>query len=281
MQFFPLTTMDPNWSGWPPPSTNDKNFPRTAQAPKSALVFDKGYVNNRSYRKNDRTGSILRHIANENSKYEVISNTPGELFPRLLSGGTILETTRHRLKSSEWAPLKMRWSTYKESQERAKNTHISEPTYSDFKSTSIVLLYREPLGDRALFQENHTKLELRYFSSDSSRRNQTQIWDGAASPIYLTVMPQKKKKLRQFKPPLSLPMPNPTWILYLFHQTNWKQPGLTTGANLEIVIGIIFKSWKQGVCFTKEENRPISLKTHWFDHSKIYSMKQKSSHVQK
>jgi len=119
----------------------------------------------------DRRGSILSsHGFNENAKYEVIKYTPGGDIQTFLSGGTILDATRH-LKVLRWATKDANWSLTK-IKER-EDTHISEHPF-DFQShTNRVAKYKNRWVDRAPFSRKSNKnFELKIIFSRQLRRNQ-------------------------------------------------------------------------------------------------------------
>jgi len=162
----------------------------------------------------------------------------------------------------------MRLITLQRIQGKAKKILTFLTTYSTFNLTPSCAI-QEPLGRRALFQENQTKLwSWDILFSTRLRRNHKRRfgWCLIANLIFTVIHKKDKRSWAVYH--LSCDAKSNLIILYFRFQDHIENNLLTIRSETwNSTIGY-FQNWAGGVLQKMEKIALISLKTHFIDQSK-------------
>lgn len=190
----PLSGFVPDFIDLSEAASNDKTFlGQLNPSPGVIYVFDKGYVNYKVWEQWTKQGVFYVTRLNENAQYEVLSGQPNHISE--YANGGIISDQMIRLNSGE-ITLDARLIKYKDPVTGKVLTFISN--MFDYKTTTIIQLYKYRWGIEVLFKQIKQNFELSYFFSDSKEGIETQIWVALIANLIFTVIHRQVKECEMF-----------------------------------------------------------------------------------
>jgi len=184
----------PDYIHLTPAACNDKTFlgqlnPSTG----TIYVFDKGYVNYKVWAQWTEQEAFYVTRLNSNAQYEVLSGQPNHIS-QYADGGVISDQVIE-LKSEE-TTLKARLIIFKDPVSGNVLKFVSN--MMEYRSSTIIQLYKYRWGIEVLFKQIKQNFELNYFYSDSPEGIKTQIWIVLIANLIFTVIHRQVKECEQF-----------------------------------------------------------------------------------
>ncbi|MCF6360540.1 MAG: IS4 family transposase [Cyclobacteriaceae bacterium] len=190
----PLAGFVPDFLDLSEAASNDKTFlGQLTPSTGTIYVFDKGYVKYKIWAQWTEQGAFYVTRLNSNAQYEVLSGQPNHIS-QYVNGGIISDQVIE-LKWEE-IPLKARLIVYKDPVSSKVLKFVSN--MMEYKSSTIIQLYKYRWGIEVLFKQIKQNFELNYFYSDSPEGIKTQIWIVLIANLIFTVIHRQVKECEQF-----------------------------------------------------------------------------------
>ncbi len=246
----PLSGFVPDFIDLSEAASNDKTFlGQLNPSPGVIYVFDKGYINYQVWKQWTKQGVFYVTRLNENAQYKVLSGQPNHISEYATGG--IISDQMIRLNSGG-ITLDARLIKYKDPVTKKVLTFISN--MFDYKSTTIIQLYKYRWGIEVLFKQIKQNFELGYFFSDSKEGIETQVWVALIANLIFTVIHRQVKECEMFITIVSMASNNLGSYKCLITLLNKKVP---TGKdrNIKIVQQEMFENQGGGV-FENQNKSP-------------------------
>jgi len=190
----PLGGFVPDYIHLTAAACNDKTFLGQLTPQLGTIyVFDKGYVNYKVWQEWSELGAFYVTRLNTNAQYTILSGQLNHIS-QYANGGVISDQIIE-LKSPE-VTLKARLIVYKDPVSGKVLKFVSN--MMDYKSLTIIQLYKYRWGIEVLFKQIKQNFELSYFYSDSPEGIKTQIWVALIANLIFTVIYRQIKECEQF-----------------------------------------------------------------------------------
>jgi len=187
----PLTGFVPDLIHITEAACNDKSFlGQLNLVPGTINIFDKGYVNYTVWDEWTKKGIFYATRLNNNASFKIESGTVNEIT-QYANGGIISD----QLIIFDCG-LKARLITYKDYVSGKVLRFVSN--MFDYKSDTIVLLYKYRWNIEVLFKRLKQNFELSYFYSDSTEGIKTQIWVVLIAHLLFSVIHRQIKEAEMF-----------------------------------------------------------------------------------
>ena len=193
----PFDSLVPEFVTLSAASVNDKTFLGQLKVIVGMLyIFDKGYVNYKTFQLWTELGVFFVTRINENASYRIISTILGDQFDIANMVGVIKDETIEVVVTSSKSILKLRLVTYIDPcSGKVLKFLTNQFTY---QASTIAQLYKNRWAIEVFFKQLKQNFQLSRFYSDSKEGIQSQIWIALIANLIFTIIYQRIQEAEQF-----------------------------------------------------------------------------------